>query len=137
MQTTMAQGNCKPGHKRRGSDVTDKQNEEILDAASPTRTHSKKLHVEDKCKSTEHQNSDVVDSIGDIVYEVPDVETTATDIEDAVGGGQRQTTMDMQATVDSEHNHKQEAWKSTGKFSKDETDASPPHTSQEINSDSR
>jgi len=117
--------------------VTNKQDEKILVAASPTRTHSKKLCVEDECKSTQRQNSDVVDSIGDKVYGVPDVETTATEVEDAVGGGQRLSTLDMQPMVDSEQNHKQEALKSTDKFSKDETDARPCTSPQKINIGSR
>ena len=117
--------------------MTNKQDEKILVAASPTRTHSKKLCVEDECKSTQRQNSDVVDSIGDKVYGVPDVETTATEVEDAVGGGQRLSTLDMQPMVDSEQNHKQEALKSTDKFSKDETGARPCTSPQKINIGSR
>jgi len=136
----MAQANLKPGHERSGSDVTDKQNEKILVAASRTRTHSEKLHVEDEHKPTKRKNSDVVDSIGDQVYEVPDVETTAKEVQDAVGGNQRPTTLDMKPTVDSEQNQKQEASKSTDKFSKEETDATPctpPEITHNINSDSR
>jgi len=133
----MAQANSKPGHKMSGSDVTDKQDEKILVAASPTRTHSKKLHVEDECKSTQRKSSDVVDSIDDKVYGVPDVETTATEGEDAVGGGQRLTALDMQPTVHSEQNHKQEALKRTDKFPKDETDGNLCTSLENINSDSR
>jgi len=135
----MAQANLKPGHERSGSDVTDKQNEKILVAASRTRTHSEKLHVEDEHRPTKRKNSDVVDSIGDQVYEVPDVETTAKEVQDAVGGNQRPTTLDMKPTVDSEQNQKQEASKSTDKFSKEETDATPctpPEITHNINSDS-
>ena len=117
--------------------MTDKQDEKILVAASPTRTHSKKLRVEDKCKSTQRQSSDVVDSIGDKVNGVPDVETTATEVEDAAGGGQQVTTLDKQPTVHSEQNHKQEALKSTDKFSKEETDANSCTSLENINSDSR
>ena len=117
--------------------MTDKQDEKILVAASPTRTHSKKLRVEDEHKPTQRENSDVIDSIGDKVYGVPDVETTATEVEDAAGGGQQVTTLDKQPTVHSEQNHKQEALKSTDKFSKEETDANSCTSLENINSDSR
>jgi len=136
----MAQANFKPGRQRSGSDVTDKQNEKILVIGSRTRTYSEKLHVEDEHKPTRRKSSDVVDSIGDKVHGVPDVETTETEGEDAVGGGQRPATLDMKPTVDSEQNQKQEAWKSTDKFSKEETDATPctpPEITHNINSDSR
>lgn len=134
----MAQAILKPGHKRSGSDVTDKQSEKILVAASRPRTHSETLHVQDECKSTRRKSSDVVDSIGDKLYEVHDEQKTATEVDDAVGGGQRPTNLGMKPTVNSEQNWKQEAWKSTHKFSKEETDATPctpPEVTHNINSD--
>jgi hypothetical protein len=136
----MAQANFKPGHKRSESDVTDKQSEKMLVASSRTRTHSENLHVQDEDKSHRRKNSDVVDSIGDKLYNVDDVETTATEFEDAAGGGERPTTLDMKPTVDSEQNRKQVAWKSIASFSKEETDSTPctpPDVTYNVNSDSR
>jgi hypothetical protein len=140
IQTTMAQADFKPGHKRSGSDVTGKQSENILVPASRTRTKSESLRVEDEHKSRRRKNSDVVDSIGDRLYDHHDVEKTATEVEGAVGGGQRPTNLDMKPTVDAEQNQKQEAWKSTNRCSKEETDATPctpPEITYDINSDPR
>jgi hypothetical protein len=136
----MAQANFKPGHKRSASDVINKQSEKISVAASRTRTHSESLHVQDECKLTRRKNSDVVDSIGDKLHKVDDVETTATEVEDAVGGGQRPTNLDMKPMDKSSQNQKQEAWKRTDKSSKEETDATPctpPENNDSINIDSR
>ena len=136
----MAQANFKPGHKRSGSDVTNKQSEKLLVEASRPRTHSETLHVQHECKSTRRKSSDVVDSIGDTLHNVRDVEKTVTEVDDAGGGGQRPTTLDMKPTVDSEQKRKQEAWKSKHKFSKAETDATPcttPEITYNINSASR
>jgi len=119
--------------------VTDKQREKILVAASRPRTNSETLHVQDECKSTRRKSSDVVDCIGDILYKVHDVQKTATEVDGDVGGGQRPTNLDMKPTVNSEQNWKQEAWKSTHKFSKEEIDASPcttPEVTQNITSGS-
>jgi len=119
--------------------VTDKQSEKLLVAVSRPRTHSETLHVQDKCKSSRRKNSDVVDSIGDKLDEVHDVQKTATEVDGAVGGGQRPTNLPMQPTVNSEQNQKQEAWKSTHKFFQSETDATPcttPEFTHNINSDS-
>jgi hypothetical protein len=140
IQTTMAQANFKAGHKRSGSDVTDKQSDKTVVAASRTRTHSEMLYVQDEYKPTRRRSADVVDSIGDKVYKVHNVETTETEVEDAVSGGERPKTLDVKPTVNVEQTQKQEAWKSTNMFSKEETDATPctpPDITYNDNSDSR
>ena len=135
IQNTMAQANFELGHKRSGSDVTDNQS-----AASRTRTYSETLHIQDECKPTRRKNSDVVDCIGDILNKVDDVETAATEDEDAVGVSQRPTTLDMKPMVNLEQNPKQEAWKTAVRQSREEIDATPctpPEITCNINSDSR
>ena len=120
--------------------MTDKQSEKMLVAPSRTRTHSERLDIQDEPKSPRRKNSDVVDSIGDKLHKCDDAETTATEFEDAVGGGQRPTTLDMKPTVDLEKNQKQEAWQSTVSSSKEETDATPctpPEITHSTNSDCR
>jgi hypothetical protein len=136
----MAQANFIPGHKRSESDVTVKQSEKTADAGSRTRTYSERLHVEDGFKPARRKNSDVVDSIGDQIFGVHGVETKATTVEDAVGGNQRPTTLDMKPMIKSEQTQKQEAWRSTYRSSKEETDATPctpPESTSNMNTDSR
>jgi len=118
--------------------VTDKQTEKLLVAESRPRTNSETLHIKDECKSNRRKNSDVVDSIGNKLQEVCDVQKTATEVDDAVGEVQRPTNLDMKPTANSEQNRKQEEWKSTHKLSREEIDASPCTTQEftHINSDS-
>ena len=133
--------------------MTNKQSEKILVEASRPRTHSETLHVQDEYKPTRRKSADVVDSIGDRLYKVHDVQKTVTEGDDAVGGGQRPTegddgvgggqrptNLDMKPMVNLEQHQKQEAWKSTYKFSKEETDATPcttPEITHNTNIDSR
>jgi hypothetical protein len=136
----MAQANFKPGHKRTESDVTDRQSEKMLVASIHKRRRSQNLHVQDEDKPHRRKNSDVVDSIGDKLSHDDDVATTATEFEDAAGGGERPTTLDMKPTVDSEQNRKQMARKSTASSSEEETDSTsckPPDVTYNVNSDSR
>jgi hypothetical protein len=136
----MAEANFIPGHKRGGSDVTVKHSEKTADVGSRTRTYSEKLHVEDEFMLPRRKNSDVVDSIGDQPHKVHTVETTATEVKDAVGGVQRPTTLDTKPMIDSEQTQKQEAWRSTARSSKEETDATPctpPESTYTIKTDSR
>jgi hypothetical protein len=136
----MAQANFKPGHKRSGSDVTGHQSENMLVAASRTRTKSERLHVQDERNSPRRKNSDVVDSIGDKLYKADDLETTATEFGDAVDGAQRPTTLGMKPMIDSKHDQKQAEWKSINSSSKEETDATPctpPEITYSVNSDFR
>lgn len=109
--------------------MTVKQSDQTAGVRSRMRTYSEKLHVEVEVKSHRRKNSDVVDSIGDQFYKV----------EDALGGGQRPTTLDTKPMIDSEQTQKQDEWSSTARSSKEETDATPctpPDSTYTINTDS-
>jgi hypothetical protein len=137
VETTMVQANFKPGHKRSGSDVTDRHGKETVIVKGRIRTYSENLQVQDKFNSTRRKSSDVVDSIGD--KHAHDMETKETEVDGDVGVSERPTTLDMKSTG-VKWTQKQEAWRRTDRSSKEETDATPctpPETSYNYNSDSR
>lgn len=136
VETTMVQANFKPGHKRSGSDVTDRHGKETVIVKGRIRTYSENLQVQDKFNSTRRKSSDVVDSIGD--KHAHDMETKETEVDGDVGVSERPTTLDMKSTG-VKWTQKQEAWRRTDRSSKEETDATPctpPETSYNYNSDS-
>ncbi|KDR22861.1 hypothetical protein L798_00181 [Zootermopsis nevadensis] len=119
---TGIQTKLKPHQERRGSDVIDSIGEASV---FTERSTSKTLNIHVEFQSTQRRSSDVVDYIGDKHSEVNDKETKITEVDKAVGGAERPTTLDMKPTVSMEWNQEEQAWTSDDRSSKDVTDATP------------
>lgn len=121
---TGIQTKFKPGHKRSGSDVIDSIGKESVFIESHRSSTSEKLNIQAEFQSTRRRSSDVVDCIGHKHREV-DMETKMTEVDGAVGGVKRPTTLDMKPEVGMEWNQEGQAWTTTDRSSKEVTDATP------------
>jgi hypothetical protein len=121
VKTTSIQTTFRPSNKRSGSDVIGSTAEEPVLAERSTKLYK---NVQDEFQSCRRRSLDVVDCIGDKHGKVKCTDSM-TEVDSAVGGSERPTTLDMNPTVGAEGNRDAQTWTSGDRSSAEVTDATP------------